>query len=51
MADRFEPTPPSKEPPPPIAKRLLWLAALMIAGVTVTAGAAYILRGLLFIGQ
>ncbi|MEL6323161.1 MAG: hypothetical protein AAFQ84_02905 [Pseudomonadota bacterium] len=53
MPDRFfEPSPP---PDPSAAdgnvwKKIGWFVALAIGGVTATAGLAYVLRALLFLG-
>ena len=48
----FEPAPPPERDAPDGGawKKLGWFALLAIAGVCVTAGAAYLLRALLFIG-
>lgn len=57
MPDRFrarfpEPSPPPESgvPEPGLLRRLGWFVALCAAGVAVTAGLAYALRALLFIG-
>lgn len=51
MAELFEPVPPpADEKPKPLASRLLWFAGLALAGLALTAAAAYFLRALLFIG-
>ncbi len=42
--------PPKKgETQAPLIKRLLWLAAMMLAGLVIVAGVAYALRKLLFL--
>ncbi len=48
----FEPAPPPETgtDEPPLGRKLIWFFGLMLAGVLVVAGSAYILRGLLFIG-
>lgn len=53
MPDLFEPVgPPEKDDDdsPPLSKRLLWFAALALAGLLAVAGAAYLLRALLLVG-
>ena len=52
MADPFKPVPPSTddEQQPPLTAKLVWFAALAVAGLLAVAGAAYLLRWFLFIG-
>jgi hypothetical protein len=51
MADRFEPVGPDTEKEKrPASSKLFWFVALAVAGAIVVAGAAYVLRALLFIG-
>jgi len=49
---RFEPVPPpaDDEKPGPLGARLFWFMMIALAGVLAVAGAAYLLRALLFIG-
>lgn len=50
MPDLIAPVgPPAKhEKSPPLARKLAWFAALALAGLLTAAGAAYLLRVLLF---
>ncbi|WP_428407251.1 hypothetical protein [Hyphococcus sp.] len=52
MADPFKPVaPPTEdEKQAPLARRLLWFAALALSGLIVVAGASYFLRAILFMG-
>lgn len=52
MADPFRPVgPPAEDDAPrPLGKKLIWFALLALAGLLAVAGAAYLLRALLFIG-
>ena len=52
MTDRFQPQGPDEtnQAGGPLGKRLLWFVGLAVASLTVVAAAAYVLRGLLFIG-
>lgn len=55
MADWFEPVGPALDPPaedapkPTLRARLFWFVVLALAGLAAVAGAAYLLRALLFI--
>lgn len=51
MPDPLRPVgpPTEEEDAPPLAKKLLWFAGLALAGLIIVAGAAYLLRALLFI--
>ena len=52
MTDLFEPQGPDESGgrERPLWARLLWLGGLSLASLIVVAAAAYVLRGLLFIG-
>lgn len=56
MAERgtplFRPVgpPADDDAPRPLMKKLLWFAALALAGLAATAGAAFLLRALLILG-
>lgn len=52
MPDPLKPVgpPADDEKRPPLGRKLLWFAALALAGLLAVAGAAYLLRALLFIG-
>lgn len=51
MPDPLRPVgpPTEEEDASPLAKKFLWFAALALAGLIMVAGAAYLLRALLFI--
>ncbi len=51
LRDWLEPAPPLEagEAEPPLTRKLLWFGGLMLAGVCVVAGSAYVLRTLLFL--
>ncbi len=51
MPDLFEPTPPSAddEKPGPLRTRLLWFFVFAAGGLIAVAGAAYLMRALLFL--
>lgn len=48
----FRPSPPAEPdaPQPPLARKLGWFVLLCAGGLVCTAGVAYFLRALLFIG-
>lgn len=52
MPDPIEPVgpPADGDERPPLARRLMWMAILALAGLIAVAGAAYILRALLLFG-
>jgi len=56
MAERRRPffrpvgPPADEDAPRPLIEKLLWFAALALAGLAATAGAAFLLRELLFLG-
>lgn len=51
IKDFFEPAPPPERdaPEPPLGRKLIWFAGLMLLGVTVVAISAYTMRSLLFL--